>query len=292
MKRCSNPSCHADNPSDAIFCHMYGRKMKTRVIWPFILGGVVLVSALVCGIIKFTTFENKNVVKFTVNGVSFNMIKVEGGSFSKGATYEQGNEAMWWEKPVHQVSLNSYYIGETEVTQALWKAVMIQNPSSFKGDNLPVDCVSWDDCVEFCRLLSLKTGKRFRLPTEAKWEFAARGGNKSKHFKYSGSNNVYEVAWCIGVSDSIPHAVKTKKPNELGIYDMTGNAWEWCSDYWQEKYDDYTQYNPQGPSIGEYRVHRGGGWLNLPKSCRISYRYYAKQGRRNDYRGLRLVMDN
>lgn len=292
MKRCSNPSCHADNPSDAIFCHMCGLKMKTRVIWPFILGGVVLVSALVCGIIKFTTFENKNVVKFTVNGVSFNMIKVEGGSFSMGATYEQGNEAMWWEKPVHQVSLNSYYIGETEVTQSLWKAVMIQNPSSFKGDNLPVDCVSWDDCVEFCRLLSHKTGKRFRLPTEAEWEFAARGGNKSKHFKYSGSNNVYDVAWCLHNSDSIPHAVKTKKPNELGIYDMTGNAWEWCSDYWQEKHDDYTQYNPQGTSIGEYRVHRGGGWLNLPKSCRISYRYYAKQGRRNDYRGLRLVMDN
>lgn len=291
MKRCSNPSCRADNPSDAIFCHMCGRKMKTKVIWPFILGGVVLISALVCGIIKFTTFENKNVVKFTVNGVSFKMIKVDGGSFSMGATYEQGNEAMWWEMPVHQVSLNNYYIGETEVTQALWKAVMSQNPSSFKGDNLPVDCVSWDDCVEFCRLLSHKTGKRFRLPTEAEWEFAARGGNKSNCYKYPGSNNVYEVAWCIGVSDSIPHAVKTKKPNELGIYDMAGNAWEWCSDYWGAKYNDYHEINPQGPSTGEYRVHRGGGWLNRPTHCRISYRYKAKQSRRNDFRGFRLVMD-
>ena len=291
MKRCSNTSCRADNPSDAVYCHMCGRKMKTKAIWPFVLGGVVLVGALVYGIMKFTTFENKNVMKFTVNGVSFNMIKVEGGSFSMGATYEQGSEAMWWEKPVHQVSLNNYYVGETEVTQALWKAVMKQSPSGFKGDNLPVDCVSWDDCVEFCRLLSHKTGKRFRLPTEAEWEFAARGGNKSNSYKYPGSNNVYEVAWCIGVSDSIPHAVKTKKPNELGIYDMAGNAWEWCGDYWGANYNDYHEINPQGPSTGEYRVHRGGGWLNAPTYCRVSYRYKAMQTRRNDFRGFRLVMD-
>ncbi len=292
MKRCPNPTCHEDNPDDAVYCHMCGRKMKTRAKWPFVLVGIVAVAlAVVFGIMKFDSSDNENKMKFTVNGVSFNMIKVDGGSFSMGATYEQGSEAMWWEEPVHQVSLSSYYIGETEVTQALWKAVMRQNPSSFKGDNLPVDCVSWDDCVEFCRLLSQKTGKRFRLPTEAEWEFAARGGNKSNHYKYSGSNNLYEVAWCLDNSDNISHPVKIKKPNELGIYDMAGNAWEWCNDYWHEKYENYSQVNPQGPSSGEYRVHRGGGWLNRPTHCRISYRYKAKQSRRNDFRGFRLAMD-
>lgn len=291
MKCCPNTKCQEYNPDDAVYCHMCGRKMKTKAIWPFVLGGVVFVSALVYGIMKLTSFENKNGESFTVNGVSFNMIKVDDGSFSMGATYEQGSEAMWWEEPVHQVSLSSYYIGETEVTQALWKAVMRQNPSSFKGDNLPVDCVSWDDCVEFCRLLSLKTGRRFRLPTEAEWEFAARGGNKSNHYRYSGSDNLYEVAWCLDNSDSIPHPVKLKKPNELGIYDMAGNAWEWCSDYWHEKYENNSQVNPQGPSSGEYRVHRGGGWLNRPTHCRISYRYKAQQNRRNDFRGFRLVLD-
>lgn len=266
------------------------KKTSDGNVWKIILG-VIFVLAVAFGIMKLTSPNNEKVTKFMVNGVPFNMIKVEGGSFSMGATYEQGSEAMWWEEPVHQVSLNSYYIGETEVTQALWKAVVGENPSSFKGDNLPVDCVSWDDCVEFCRLLSQKTGKRFRLPTEAEWEFAARGGNNSNHYKYPGSDYVYEVAWCIGVSDSIPHPVKTKKPNELGIYDMAGNAWEWCNDYWCEKYYDYSQVNPQGPSDGEYRVHRGGGWLNHPTNCRISYRYKAKQSRRNDFRGFRLAMD-
>ena len=154
------------------------KKTSNGIAWKIILG-VVFALALAFGIMKLASPNNEKVIEFTVKGVPFNMIKVEGGSFSMGATYEQKNEAKWWEEPVHQVSLNSYYIGETEVTQALWKAVMAQNPSSFKGDNLPVDCVSWDDCLEFCRMLSLKTGKRFRLPTEAEWEYAAKGGQKS-----------------------------------------------------------------------------------------------------------------
>lgn len=290
MKNCPNTICRAEHPDDANYCHMCGGKMKTKSKWPIICG-IILVIAIILGVLWFFVFDSQSVPKYAVNGVSFNMIKVDGGSFYMGATFEQGNESKEWEKPVHHVTLNSFYIGETEVTQALWKAVMKQNPSNFRGDNLPVDNVSWDDCNEFCRLLSQKTGKIFRLPTEAEWEFAARGGNKSNHYKYSGSNNLYEVAWCLDNSDSIPHPVKTKKPNELGIYDMTGNAWEWCSD-WYERYHDYSQNNPHGPSSGEYRVHRGGGWLNSPLYCRISYRYYAKQGRRNDFRGLRLALDN
>lgn len=293
MRRCPNTKCQEVNPDDANYCHMCGSKMKTKTIWPIIVGAVIAIIS-VFGILELFIPDNRDTLTFTVNGESFNMIRVNGGSYNMGATSEcdQG-EAKWWEKPVHRVTLDNYYIGETEVTQALWEAIMGSNPSQNRvGRNYPVNCVSWDDCVEFCQVLSQKTGKRFRLPTEAEWEFAARGGNKSNHYKYSGSNYLHEVAWCLDNSDSISHPVKTKKPNELGIYDMTGNAWEWCSDYWCENYSDYSQYNPQGPSTGEYRVHRGGGWLNLPKSCRISYRYYAKQGRRNDYRGLRLAMDD
>ena len=290
MKRCSNPSCHADNPDDAIYCHMCGHKMKTRKKWPIVLC-VFLSLLVVLGILYFIVSVDSNATKFTVNGASFNMIKVDGGSFYMGATPEcDCGEAKWWEKPVHRVSLDQYYIGETEVTQELWEAVMGYNPSEkIVGRNYPVNCVSWDDCMEFCQVLSRKTGKRFRLLTEAEWEFAARGGNKSKQYKFSGSNNLY--AWFIDNSDSIPHPVKAKKPNELGIYDMTGNAWEWCSDYWSEKYNDYPQNNPKGPSFGEYRVHRGGGWLNKATNCRISYRYKAKQSRRNDFRGFRIAMD-
>lgn len=293
MKRCSKLDCQEDNPSDAIFCHMCGRKMKTRKKWP-ILVGVFISLLVVLGILFFIVPIGSNATNFTVNGVSFKMIKVNGGSFYMGATPEcDCGEAQWWEKPIHRVRLDEYYIGETEVTQELWEEVMGYNPSEkFVGRNYPVNCVSWDDCIEFCRVLSLKTGKRFRLPTEAEWEYAARGGNKSKLYKFSGSNNLYQVAWCLDNSDSIPHQVKTKKPNELGIYDMTGNAWEWCSDYWSEKYNDSPQNNPKGPAYGEYRVHRGGGWLNLPKSCRISYRHYARPGRKNDYRGFRLAMDD
>ena len=284
------PNCsETHHASDAVFCHMCGHKMKTKSKWTLI-GVVVLAIIVVIAISLYIVLINADYTELTVNGVTVKMIKVDGGVFFMGATNEHGSEAKDWEKPVHQVNLNSFYIGETEVTQALWEAVMGQNPSSFRGDNLPVDNVSWDDCVQFCQLLSQKTGKRFRLPTEAEWEFAARGGNQSNHYKYAGSDNLYDVAWCINNSDNIPHVVKTKKPNELGIYDMTGNVWEWCGD-WYARYDGCFQDNPMGPSSGKFRVHRGGGWLNSPLYCRVSYRYYAKQGRRNNFRGFRLAMD-
>ena len=168
---------------------------------------------------------------FEANGVSFTMIPVEGGTFTRGATSEM-TEPSDWEKPTHQVTLSSYYIGETEVTQALWKAVMGSNPSWFKGDDLPVEKVSWDDCQTFISKLNALTGKNFRLPTEAEWEFAARGGNQSRHTQFSGSSRIDDVAWYDGNSGDKTHPVKTKQPNELGIYDMTGNVWEWCQDWY------------------------------------------------------------
>ena len=225
----------------------------------------------------------------TVNGIKYNMVWVEGGTFRMGATSEQGSDAYSDEKPVHSVTLSSFYIGKTEVTQALWKAVMGSNPSHFKGDNLPVECVSWNDCQEFIRKLNALTGQNFRLPTEAEWEFACRGGNNSRGYKYSGSNYIDNVAWYDGNFGQTTHPVAMKLPNELGIYDMTGNVWEWCSD-WYGDYSSGAQTNPKGPYDGSDRVDRGGGWLSDALYCRSSTRYYLSPGHRDYSLGLRLSL--
>ena len=209
----------------------------------------------------------------TVNGVSFTMIAVQGGTFTMGATSEQGSDADSGEYPTHKVTLSDYMIGETEVTQELWKAVMGTNPSYFSGTNLPVEGVSWEDCQNFIAELNAMTGKKFRLPTEAEWEYAARGGNKSNGFKYSGSGSIDKVAWYTDNSGSRTHPVKQKQANELGIYDMSGNVWEWCQD-WYGSYSSSAQTNPTGPSTGSYRVFRGGSWYNNARYCRVSFRNY------------------
>ena len=210
---------------------------------------------------------------YTVNGVSFIMVAVKGGAFQMGATKEQQSPDND-EKPVHQVTLSDYYIGETEVTQALWKAVMGSNPSNWKGDNLPVEQVSWYECEEFIKKLSQLTGVQFSLPTEAQWEYAARGGNQSRGYQYSGSNHLGDVAWYTDNSGRDTHAVKTKQPNELGLYDMSGNVWEWCQD-WYGSYSSGVQTDPQGPTSGSYRVSRGGSWSSGAGGCRVSDRSTA-----------------
>ena len=223
-----------------------------------------------------------------VGNVSYRMKYVSGGTFTMGATSEM--TAPWDdEKPTHQVTLSSYYIGETEVTQALWKAVMGSNPSDFKGDNLPVECVSWNDCQTFISKLNALTGKNFRLPTEAEWEFAARGGNQSRHTPFSGSSRIDDVAWYNGNSGSKTHPVKTKQPNELGIYDMSGNVWEWCQD-WFGSYSSYAQTNPTGAGSGSFCVCRGGGCYNSPRGCRSSIRSSNTPGVSHNGLGLRLVL--
>ena len=227
-----------------------------------------------------------------VNGVSFTMIAVEGGTFQMGATSEQGSDASDGEKPVHSVTLSDYYIGETEVTQELWQAVMGSNPSRFSGNpQRPVEQVSWNDCQEFIKKLNQLTGKNFRLPTEAEWEYAARGGNKSKGYKYSGSNTIRNVAWYTDNSSSQTHDVKTKQANELGIYDMSGNVWEWCQDWYNSNYySSSLENNPTGPASGSHRVLRGGGWLSFARSCRVSHRNYDIPGSRDGSIGFRLVL--
>ena len=217
------------------------------------------------------------------------MIRVEAGTFAMGATPEM--EDPWDdEKPAHQVTLtNDYYIGKYEVTQALWQAVMGNNPSNFKGDNLPVEQVSWDDCQEFISQLNRITGKTFRLPTEAEWEYAARGGKKSRGYQYSGSNNLSDVAWYLGNSDSKTHAVGSKQGNELGIYDMSGNVWEWCQD-WYGEYSSSSQTNPTGANGGSFRVFRGSCWSGDAGSCRSSSRNGGTPGICSSGLGVRLVL--
>ena len=225
----------------------------------------------------------------TIKGVRYEMVWVRGGTFRMGATSEQGSDAYFNEKPVHSVTLRGYYIGKTEVTQALWKAVMGSNPSEFKGDNLPVENVSWNDCHEFIRKLNALTGQNFRLPTEAEWEFACRGGNNSRGYKYSGSNYIDNVAWYRDNSGDKTHPVATKSPNELGIYDMSGNVDEWCND-WYGGYTSGRQTNPKGSYDGSYRVCRGGDWVDHTWSCRSSARSRNYSPWRGDHLGLRLAL--
>ena len=223
------------------------------------------------------------------DGISIDMVRVEAGTFTMGATAEM-EDTEDDEKPTHRVTLtNDYYIGKYEVTQALWKAVMGNNPSEYKGDNLPVEKVSWNDCQEFLSKLNRITGKTFRLPTEAEWEYAARGGNKSRGYQFSGSSNLSDVAWYDDNSGYVTHAVGSKQSNELGIYDMTGNVWEWCQD-WYGKYSSSSQINPTGANSGSDRVIRGGSWNNTAWFCRSSCRLNYTPGFRNDCLGLRLVL--
>ncbi|WP_239060764.1 formylglycine-generating enzyme family protein [Bacteroides sp. 519] len=215
------------------------------------------------------------------------MIHIEGGTFTMGAS-EQSRDSYDDEYPVHQVTLNSYSIGKYEVTQLQWKQVMGSNPSYFKGDNLPVENVSWDDVQKFINKLNALTGKKYRLPTEAEWEYAARGGNKSQRYEYSGSHSISDVGWYTDNSNNT-HAVGTKSPNELGIYDMSGNVWEWCAD-WYGAYNSNAQTNPKGPATGSDRIYRGGSWDDYARYSRVSYRGSSTPDFRSSYLGFRLAL--
>ena len=227
--------------------------------------------------------------EYTVNGVTFVMVKVDGGTFTMGANAgdpDAGED----EFPNHQVTVGTFSIGQTEVTQELWAAVMGWNYSGHGGNlQYPVEYVNYNMCQEFIAKLNEMTGKNFRLPTEAEWEFAARGGNKSQGYLYSGSNNINDVAWYNGNAEGATHAVGTKAPNELGIYDMSGNVWEWC-DQWYGQYSAEAQTNPTGPASGGEKVMRGGSWYGSAKKCRISMRFKAPELFGDDDIGLRLAM--
>ncbi len=253
-----------------------------------VIGGIVLFSSKS----GQTTQVDKKLTpaqQVVIDNIIANMVPVEGGTFTMGATPEQDKDVYDDEKPAHEVTLSDFSIGKYEVTQKEWKTVMGSNPSYFKGDNRPVECVSWDDCQKFIGKLNSMTGKHFRLLTEAEWEYAARGGNKSKGYKYAGSNNIDAVAWYADNSGNTTHDVGTKQPNELGLYDMSGNVWEWCQD-WYSDYSSNSQTNPAGPSLGSNRVIRGGSWYYSAGNCRVSYRNYYSPVYRYFNIGLRLAL--
>ncbi len=210
--------------------------------------------------------------------------------FVQGGRFRMGSKDIWNAKPVHEVELDDFYIGKYPVTQAQWKAVMGENPSSFKGDDRPVEEVSWEDAQGFIRKLNSLTGKSFRLPTEAEWEYAARGGQKGRGYTYSGSDNLHDVGWFEDNSGDETHPVGRKKANELGIYDMSGNVYEWCSDWYDDDYYEKSpRRNPQGPATGSLRLYRGGGWFSSPGICRCAHRLYYFPGSRRNIIGFRLV---
>lgn len=233
-------------------------------------------------------------------GLGMKMIYVEGGTFQMGATTEQGSEADSDESPVHSVTVGSFYMAECEVTQAQWQKIMGKTiyqqrdkaNSSWSmygvGDTYPMYYVNWEEANQFCQELSAMTGRRYRLPTEAEWEYAARGGNRKVGTKYSGGGVMDAVGWYDGNSGNATHPVKQKRANALGLYDMSGNVWEWCSD-WYGDYSSSSQNNPTGPSSGQYRVLRGGGWCSIARGCRVSRRSSRSPSNRfNDY-GFRVV---
>lgn len=270
------------------------KKDGTHVVYPY-----EKIDSLVT--YNYDEIPPANYLTFRVDDITFKMIAIEGGTFTMGATAEQDNPNDD-EFPIHEVTLDDYYLGETEVTQELWLAVMGKEPivhitpnfsepawteKNGKGAKYPAYNISYEAFLDFIGRLTVLTGKNFRVPTEAEWEFAARGGNLSRHTKYSGSNVLADVAWATG-TDTI-HPVKQKLGNELGLYDMSGNVWEWCSD-WYGTYPSEPQVNPTGPAESGLRVLRGGARGLIEKYCRVSTRTYCPPSRVFETHGFRLAL--
>lgn len=243
--------------------------------------------------LTFTT-KAEAVKNFNINSAVLTMVRVEGGTFQMGGSDENAQE---YEKPVHNVTLDSYYIGLCEVTQEQWEAVVngrvpgpLEDPLWYNNERfLPKSMVSYDECLEFINKLNAHTGLEFSLPTEAQWEYAARGGHKGRGYTYSGSDDAEEVGWCYENAATTVTIVATKTPNELGLYDMTGNVNEWCSD-WYDYYSSEDQTNPAGPDSGQFRVMRGGSVINFYKECRVSSRFGGEPGSHFFFVGFRLAL--
>ena len=252
-----------------------------------------VITILLITLFPWCIYSQNDGSTFSSEGdISLEMVIVPSGTFSMGCTFEQVNDCAYDEKPAHQVSLKSFAIAKYEVTQKLWKDIMGTNPSRVVGDDLPVQNVSWDEIQVFLLWLNQKTGMNYRLPTEAEWEYAARGGARQSDFPYpySGDNNLASVAWFHDNSGGIPHTVGTKQANAIGLYDMSGNVWEWCSDLYG-MYSEQAQQNPVGSIDGIARVARGGCARGQASLCRVTTRKSLYQGGNDDFTGFRLAMD-
>ncbi|MDR0311124.1 MAG: formylglycine-generating enzyme family protein [Acidobacteriota bacterium] len=307
-KKLKIPPAH---PLAPVFAPAAGKtkKKRTPILFAFLAGAAALLI-LFWLIGKFAESENKQPLSqsneskaetrreseervsaaeadFLESQYGIDMAYVRGGTFMMGCTQEQESDCYDYEKQARQVTVSDFYIGKYEVTQAQWKAVMENNPSHFKGDNLPVENISWDDAQEFIKKLNAATGMGYRLPTEAEWEYAARGGGQSRGYKYSGSDDAGEVAWYEGNSENSTHPVGTKKGNELGIHDMSGNVWEWVSDLY-ENHGGAQQADGEGP----FHVIRGGGWGSYARGVRVSNYYNNGAGNRYRILGFRIALNS
>lgn len=283
---------------------------KVKIIIPFIRiwhrickeGGVckkgIIVIGMLCLVLPGMAQRHKPVVpdslqvlEMEVNGIGFRMQRVEGGSYLMGATIEQTDRDILTNKPAHLVFLSPYYIATTEVTVQLWRAVMpegeVINPKGYQ--TVPISYVTWNECQEFVRRLDSITGLPFRLPTEAEWEYAARGGAKSKGYRFAGGNEADSVGWTYSCSGNWKHPVGRKRPNELGLYDMTGNVTEWCQDIYGP-YTLCTQPDPCGPDTGSYRVVRGGSYDECNANSHLSVRRWHKPETSTEYIGFRIAL--
>jgi len=223
-------------------------------------------------------------------GVVLEMGYLKGGKFQMGSPNSEieRNSA---EGPVHEVELDGFWLGKYEVTQEQYQAIMGTNPSRFKDPKNPVESVSWDDAVEFCKRLSQKTGKTFRLPTEAEWEYACRAGSRSRFCFGDSVSQLGDYAWYNSNSGNQTQPVGQRQPNAWGLYDMHGNVWEWCSDwYGEDYYGNFPRKNATGPTSGQYRVLRGGSWFNYPRYCRSAYRLGVTPTNTGVVYGFRVVV--
>jgi len=237
--------------------------------------------------------ERDSLMAVSILNLDSNFIFVEGGAFEMGLPDTSTIEGSEIEKPRHTINLKSFYILKTLVTQALWYSVMDSNPSFHKNCfTCPVENVSWNDAETFIKKLNALKKGHYRLPTEAEYEYAARGGKKSKGFDYSGSNDENKVAWYANNSKDQSHPVGEKKPNELGLVDMSGDVWEWCSDWFNMYYYKVSPSdNPQGPAQGEKKVLRGGTWMSLDEGCLVISRGALMPASKDKFTGFRIVRD-
>jgi sulfatase modifying factor 1 len=237
--------------------------------------------------------QRDSLMAVSILNLDSNFVFVQGGTFKMGLPDSSDVEGGDIQKPQHKVTVKDFYILKTQVTQALWYSIMDTNPSFHKDCYIcPVENISWFDAQLFVEKLNKYKKGHYHLPTEAEYEYAARGGNKSHALNYSGSNDIKDVGWFEDNSDGRSHPVGQKKPNELGLVDMSGNIWEWCSDWYEMYYYKVSPSdNPQGPAMGDKKVVRGGAWLSLDEGCMVTSRGAVRPASKDKFTGFRIVRD-